>query len=43
MVQITTLNVIIIGLMMVIFKFLWTMGAAKLHDTPIGQAMSVAL
>lgn len=43
MVQISTLNVIIIGLMMVIFTFLWRMLAAKLHDHPIGEAMSVAL
>lgn len=43
MVQISTLNVLIIGLMMIIFRFFWTMTAAKLHDHPIGQAMSVAL
>ena len=43
MVQISTLNVIIIGLMMVIFTFLWRMLAAKLHDSAIGEAMSVAL
>jgi hypothetical protein len=39
----STLNVIVIGLMMVIFTFLWRMLAAKLSDSPVGQAMAVAL
>jgi hypothetical protein len=43
MVQISTLNVIIIGLMMVIFQFLWRMLAAKLAGNPIGEAMAVAV
>jgi len=45
MIQISTLNVIIIGLMMVIFTFLWRMAAAKLseNNSPFGDAMSVAL
>jgi hypothetical protein len=45
MVQPSALNVIIVGLMMVIFTFLWRMLAAKLveHDSAIGDAMAVAL
>lgn len=39
----SALNVIVIGLMMVIFTFLWRMLAAKLSDSPVGQAMAVAL
>jgi hypothetical protein len=39
----SALNVIIIGLSMVIFSFLWRMLAAKLSDTSVGQAMAVAL
>lgn len=39
----SALNVIIIGFSMVIFTFLWRMLAAKLSDSPIGQAMAVAL
>jgi hypothetical protein len=41
----STLNVIIVGLMMVIFAFLWRMAAAKFseHGSPIGDAMAVAL
>lgn len=45
MVNISALNVIIIGLMMVIFTFLWRMAAAKLaeRNSPFADAMSVAL
>lgn len=45
MVQPSALNVIIIGLSMVIFTFLWRMLAAKLAErgNPIGDAMAVAL
>jgi hypothetical protein len=45
MIRPTTLNVIIIGLSMVIFTFLWRMLAAKLAEkgNPIGDAMAVAL
>lgn len=39
----STLNVIIVGLMMVIFSFLWRQLAAKMSDSPVGQAMAVAL
>lgn len=39
----SALNVVIVGLMMVIFTFLWRMLAAKLSDSPVGQAMAVAL
>lgn len=45
MIQPSALNVIIIGLSVVIFAFLWRMLAAKLsdNDSPIGDAMAVAL
>lgn len=45
MVQPSALNLIIVGLMMIIFTFLWRMLAAKLaeNDNPIGDAMAVAL
>lgn len=39
----SALNLIIVGLMMVIFTFLWRMLAAKWSDSPVGQAMAVAL
>jgi hypothetical protein len=41
----SALNVVIIGLSMIIFSFLWRMLAAKLaeHNNPIGDAMAVAL
>lgn len=42
-VQPSFLNLIIVGLMVVIFSFLWRMLAAKLSDGPYGQAMAVAL
>lgn len=45
MVQPTALNIIIIGLSMVIFVFLWRMAAAALvsrnPDSGLGKAMSV--
>lgn len=37
------LNLLIVGLMMVIFTFLWRMTAAKLSDGPIGQAMAAVM
>jgi hypothetical protein len=43
MIMPSTLNVLIIGFSSIIFIFLWRMAAAKLSDTPIGQAMAVAL
>lgn len=45
MVTPSALNVIVIGLSMVIFTFLWRMLAAKLAErgNPIGDAMAVAL
>jgi hypothetical protein len=45
MVQPSALNLIIVGLMMIIFTFLWRMLAAKLAEkgNPIGDAMAVAL
>lgn len=45
MVTPSALNVLIIGLSMVIFTFLWRMLAAKLAErgNPIGDAMAVAL
>lgn len=45
MIMPSTLNVLIIGLSMVIFAFLWRMLAAKLSEkgSPLGDAMAVAL
>jgi len=45
MIHPSTLNVIIVGCMMIIFTFLWRMLAAKLTEngSPIGEAMAVAL
>ncbi len=43
MVTPSALNVIVIGLSMVIFTFMWRMLAAKWSEHPIGQAMAVAL
>lgn len=45
MVQPSALNVIIVGLMVILFTFFWRMLAAKLaeHNNPIGDAMAVAL
>lgn len=41
----SALNVIIIGLSVVIFSFLWRMLAAKLseNENPVGEAMAVIL
>ena len=39
----SALNVLIIGASMVIFTFLWRMLAAKMSESPVGQAMAVAL
>lgn len=45
MVTPSTLNLVIVGLMMIIFTFLWRMLAAKLSEkgSPIGDAMAVVL
>lgn len=45
MIQVSTLNIIIIGLSMVIFTFLWRMLAARLADSnsPFAGAMAVTL
>jgi hypothetical protein len=37
----STLNVIIIGFSVIIFGFIWRMMAAKMSDSPWGQAMAV--
>jgi len=44
-IQPSTLNLLVVGAMMVIFTFLWRMLAAKLSEkgSPIGDAMAVAL
>ncbi len=39
----SALNVLIIGFSMVIFTFLWRMAAARWSESPVGQAMAVAL
>lgn len=39
----SALNVIIIGLSMVIFSFLWRMLAARWNENAFGQAMAVAI
>jgi hypothetical protein len=43
MIQPSALNVLVIGFSMVIFTFFWRMLAAKLSDSPVGQAMAVVL
>lgn len=47
MIQPTALNIIVIGLSMVIFMFLWRMAAAALvsrnPESGLGKAMSVIL
>lgn len=43
MIQPSTLNVLIIGFSVVIFSFLWRMVAAKMSESPIGQAMAAIL
>jgi hypothetical protein len=37
------LNLLIVGLMMLIFSFFWRMAAAKMSESPVGQAMAVVL
>jgi len=39
----SALNVLIIGASVLIFSFLWRMLAAKLSDSPVGEAMAVTL
>jgi hypothetical protein len=47
MIQPTALNVVIIGLSVVLFTFLWRMGAGALiarnPDSPVGKAMGAVL
>lgn len=45
MVMPSTLNVLIVGFMMIVFTFLWRMAAAKLTErgSAIGDAMAVVL
>lgn len=47
MVQPTALNILVIGFSMVVFAFLWRMGAAALvsrnPDSGLGKAMSVVI
>lgn len=47
MIQPTALNVLIIGLSMVIFTFIWRYGAGYLvtrnPDSPVGKAMGAVL
>lgn len=45
MVTPSALNLVIVGMMMIIFTFLWRMAAAKLSEkgSPIGDAMAVVL
>jgi hypothetical protein len=47
MIQPTALNILVIGMSMVIFTFLWRMGASALisrnPDSGLGKAMSVIL
>lgn len=45
MVTPSTLNLLIVGAMMLIFTFLWQMGAVKLSErgSSFGDAMAVAL
>lgn len=47
MVQPTALNILVIGLSMVVFTFLWRMAAASLvarnPDSGLGKAMAVIL
>ncbi len=39
----SALNVLIIGFSVIIFSFLWRMLAAKMSDSPTGQAMAAIL
>jgi hypothetical protein len=36
----STLNVLVIGFSVIVFGFLWRMAAAKMSDSPWGQAMA---
>jgi hypothetical protein len=36
----STLNVLVIGMSVIVFGFLWRMAAAKMSDSPWGQAMA---
>lgn len=40
MIMPSALNVLIIGFSVIIFGFLWRMAAAKMSDSPWGQAMA---
>lgn len=39
----SALNVVIIGLSVIIFSFLWRMLAARLSEQPVGKAMAMIL
>lgn len=43
MIQPSALNVVIVGLMVIIFAFFWRMLAARLSEHPVGQAMATIL
>lgn len=43
MIDPSAINVITIGLSMIIFAFFWRMLAARMADSPTGQAMAVIL
>lgn len=43
MIDPSALNVIIIGLSVIIFSFMWRMLAARLSDSSVGQAMAAIL
>ena len=43
MIMPSTLNVLIIGLSFIVFNFLWRMAAARLSESPVGQAMAAIL
>ena len=43
MIQPSTLNVLIIGMSVIIFSFLWRMAAARMSESPVGQAMAAIL
>jgi hypothetical protein len=36
----STINVLVIGMSVIVFGFLWRMLAAKMSDNPWGQAMA---
>lgn len=39
----SALNIVVIGLSVIIFSFMWRMAAAHFADRPIGQAMATIL